>query len=153
MNKVFSTLALLLISAVSAVGQRPGSVQWSASAKPAAHAGDYVVALHAEVENGWHVYSAKQSAGGPLPLVIRVEQGAPFALDGTVTGSNPIQHHDASFNLDTEYFTGTFLLNIPVKSTTQGSGDIPLAVRFQMCSDTTCMPPRTIHLVAKVNAS
>ncbi|MEZ2346718.1 protein-disulfide reductase DsbD N-terminal domain-containing protein [Terriglobus sp. RCC_193] len=153
MNKVLSALTLLLISAVGAAAQRPGNVQWSASAKPAAHAGDYVVVLHAEVENGWHVYSAKQSPGGPLPLVIRVEQGTPFSLDGAITGSNPVQHHDASFNLDTEYFMGTFLLNVPVKSTTQGSGEIPLAVRFQMCSDTTCMPPRTIHLVAKVNAS
>lgn len=153
MKKVFSALALLLISAVGATAQRPGSVQWSASAKPAAHAGEYVVALHADVENGWHVYSTKQSPGGPLPLVIRVDQGAPFSLDGVITGSNPIQHHDASFNLDTEYYTGTFLLNIPVKSSNQGSGEIPLAIRFQMCSDTTCMPPRTIHLVAKVNAS
>lgn len=153
MREVLSALALLLVTAVSANAQRPGSVQWSASAKPSAHAGEYVVALHAEVENEWHVYSAKQAPGGPLPLVIRVEQGAPFLLDGAISGSNPIQHHDASFNLDTEYFTGTFLLNVPVKSTSQGSGDVPIAVRFQMCSDTTCMPPRTIHLVAKVNAS
>lgn len=153
MKKVLAALAVLLISTIGATAQRPGSVQWSASVKPSAHAGEYVVALHADVESGWHVYSAKQAPGGPLPLVIRVEQGAPFSLDGAITGSNPIQHHDASFNLDTEYFTGTFLLNVPVKSTAQGPGDVPLAVRFQMCSDTTCMPPRTIHLVAKVNAS
>jgi thiol:disulfide interchange protein DsbD len=80
-----------------------------------------------------------------------MDQGAPYALSGAITGSKPTKHHDASFNLDTEYFTDAFLLNVPVKATANGSGEVPIAVRFQMCSDTICMPPRTVHLVAKVS--
>ncbi len=146
-------LSLLLLTSLGASAQLPGTVQWNASAHPGTRAGEFVVTLHADVEKGWHVYATTQSPGGPIPLVVRVEQNAPFALSGSISGSTPIKHHDASFNLDTEYFTGTFSLNVPVKAASTGTTAIPLAVRFQMCSETTCMPPKTIHLQAKVSAS
>jgi len=139
------------MASLPAVAQRPGTTQWSATAQQTNNTGEYVVALKGVVEKGWHVYSTTQPDGGPLPLVIRVDQGAPYALSGTITGSKPIKHHDASFNLDTEYFTDAFLLNVPVKATSNTAPEVPIAVRFQMCSDTTCMPPRTVHLVAKVS--
>ncbi|HEY9137344.1 MAG TPA: protein-disulfide reductase DsbD domain-containing protein [Terriglobus sp.] len=150
MKKTVTALSLLMAS-LPALAQQPGSTQWSASAQRSSKPGEYVVALKGVVEKGWHVYGTTQSDGGPLPLVIRVDQGAPYALSGAITGSKPTKHHDASFNLDTEYFTDAFLLNVPVKTTANGSDEVPIAIRFQMCSDTICMPPRTVHLVAKVS--
>lgn len=149
--KTHVQVALLLLAPLALFAQRPGTTQWTASAQAASTPGEYVVALHGTVEKGWHVYSTKQADGGPLPLVIRVDQGAPFALNGALSGTQPMKHHDAGFNLDTEYFTDTFVVNVPVKGTANTTGEVPLAVRFQMCSDTTCMPPRTVHLVAKVS--
>lgn len=147
-------LAILLLFAGAAYSQKPGSVQWSLTQKPAAHADARTLTLHAEIEKGWHVYGITQQAGGPLPLVLRVDANAPYEINGTVAGSVPQKHKDSSFNLTTEYFTDAFSLEIPLKQTAPSqSNDVPLAVRFQMCSDTTCMPPRTIHLVAKGNAS
>ena len=149
--KVLTIAATLLLTSVTALAQRPGTTQWVASAKSASAPGEYIVTLHGVVENGWHVYSARQVDGGPLPLVIRVDQNAPYALSGALSGTQPTKHHDTSFNLDTEYFTDDFVVNVPVKATANETGEVPLAVRFQMCSDTTCMPPRTVHLVAKIS--
>lgn len=143
--------ASVLTAAIAAYAQAPGTVQWSASA---AHSGDgsLVVALKADVEKGWHIYAPTQPAGGPMPLVIRIEPGAPYELTGKIEGTAATKQHDASFNLDTEFYTGSFTLRLPVRTAEKGSGDIPLSVRYQMCSETTCMPPKTIHLVAKGNA-
>ena len=150
MKKLVLALSLVMTS-LPVLAQQPGTTQWSASAQQGSKPGEYIVALKGVVEKGWHVYGTTQSETGPLPLVIRVDQGAPYALSGAITGSKPTRHHDASFNLDTEYFTDAFLLNVPVKANASATDAVPIAVRFQMCSDTTCMPPRTVHLVAKVS--
>lgn len=147
-------LFLFLLFTTAASAQKPGTVQWSLTQKPASQAEARILTLHAEIEKGWHVYGITQQSGGPLPLVLRVESNAPYEINGSITGTTPQKHKDNSFNLTTEYFTDTFSLDIPLKQTAPSqSSDVPLAVRFQMCSDTTCMPPRTIHLVAKGNAS
>lgn len=142
-------LALLMpsLALFSVQAQAPGSVKWTASATHGPDS-EYVVSINADIQQGWHIYSATQPAGGPLPLVIKVEPSTPFELGGKIDGTKPTRHHDASFDLDTEFYTNTFSLKIPVKSTGASSGDVPISVRYQMCSDTICMPPKTIHLVA-----
>ena len=141
-------LPLLFVAIAQA--QLPGTVHWSLSQTPGSKADERVLTLHGDVQKGWHVYGLTQGPGGPMPLVLKMEPGAPFQVSGAITGTVPEKHQDASFNLATEYFTGAFLLHVPVKQTgTVQDGGVPLAVRFQMCSDTTCMPPRTVHLVAK----
>jgi DsbC/DsbD-like thiol-disulfide interchange protein len=148
-------LALLFPLALSlgAQAQLPGTTQWNASLleqgthKPGA---PLLVAIDAKVQDGWHVYAASQAPGGPTPLSVKIEPDAPYQLAGPLLGTTPTKHHDASFDLDTQFYTGSFHLQLPV-SATAASGSVPIAVRYQMCSDTTCMPPKTVHLVAEAD--
>ena len=143
------TLFFTLLFASTAYAQQPGTVHWTLTQKPSSHASERTLTLHADIEKGWHIYGTTQQAGGPMPLVLRLEPNTPYQLAGAITGTAPQHHQDTSFNLTTEYFTDAFSLDIPVKQTAPAQdSNVPLAVRFQMCSDTTCMPPRTIHLVA-----
>ena len=86
-----------------------------------------------------------------LPLVVRIEPNAPYQVAGKIDGTVPRKHHDPSFDLDTEFYTGSFMLRVTIKPLAQDApvAAVPLAVRYQMCSDTTCLPPKTVHLVAK----
>lgn len=150
--RAYAMLAGALCSLTSSgFGQPPAVVQWSASAEPGAGTQAHLlVRVNAVIPKGWHVYGIKQLPGGPIPLVIRIDQGAPYEISGIPQGTTPQKHHDASFDLDTEYFTDSVELSLPVKATSSETNtSIPLSVRFQMCSDTTCLPPRTIHLIAK----
>jgi hypothetical protein len=126
-------------------------VQWSASAQPASN-GVVVVNVAAQIEKGWHIYAQTQPAGGPIPLRIGIEAGAPYELAGVVNGTKPLKHHDASFDLDTEFFTDSFALKVPVKTNADVLQNVLITVRFQMCSDTTCMPPKTVHLAASLKS-
>ena len=132
--------------------QQTANVQWHASAQIGANTQERLVRLDAVIPTGWHVYGITQSEGGPTPLVIRIEKGAPFEISGVPHGTLPQRHHDASFDLDTEYLTQSLELDIPIRVVSSAStSDIPLSVRYQMCSDSICLPPKTIHLIAKSN--
>lgn len=149
--RAYAMLAGALCSLTSSgFGPPPPVVQWDVSAQPGANPQARIVRLSAVIPKGWHVYGIKQLPGGPTPLVIRIDQGASYEISGIPQGTTPQKHHDASFDLDTEYFTDSVELSFPVKATSSETNtSIPLSVRFQMCSDTTCLPPRTIHLIAK----
>ncbi len=132
------------------LAQPQAVVEWSAFTQSGAGSQARLVRLNAVIPKGWHVYGINQLPGGPIPLVIRIDQGAPYEIGGTPQGTTPQKHHDASFDLDTEYFTDSVDLSFPVKAASpETNTSVPLSIRFQMCSDTTCLPPRTIHLIAK----
>jgi Disulphide bond corrector protein DsbC len=150
----FRSCALTIVGlcslAAAGSAQPPASVQWHASATHEANRQELLVRLGAEIPKGWHVYGITQVQGGPLPLVIRVEPGASYEILGKPQGTVPQKHHDASFDLDTEFYTDSLELKVLVRATKyEATPDVPLAVRFQMCSDTTCLPPKTVHLLAK----
>jgi len=147
MKKIVMLLSLL--PTVAAMSQAPGTVQWAATAQTSpGHDGVLTVNVTAQIEKGWHIYAQTQAPEGPIPLRIAVEAGAPYELAGAITGTTPIVHHDPSFDLDTQLYTNSFFLKVPVKATGAVQASVPLTVRFQMCSDTTCMPAKTIHLLA-----
>lgn len=149
--KIYAILVSGLFSlACVGLGESPTAIQWSASTQRGIDVQSCFVRLRAVIPKGWHVYGIGQLPGGPIPLLIRIEQGASYEIRGKPQGTTPQKHHDASFDLDTEYFTDSVEFNFPVRATGyEHNINVPLSVRFQMCSDTTCVPPRTIHLVAK----
>jgi DsbC/DsbD-like thiol-disulfide interchange protein len=140
-------LTLLLGAPGFGLAQAPGAAKWETSLQPARLQGVLVVDVTAQIEKGWHIYALSQPPGGPTPLRIGVEPGAPYELAGSITGTAPMRHHDPSFDLETQFYSDSFTLKVPVKATSGSATKVPLAVRFQMCSETVCMPPRTVHLV------
>ena len=110
-------LVLLFTGSASCLGQAPGTATWQAKAQPASKQGIAVVNLTAHIEKGWHIYAQSQPPGGPNPLRVTLEQGSAYELTGSITGTVPQKHHDASFDLETEFYTDAFTLKVPVKAT------------------------------------
>lgn len=134
------------------------TVQWTASAKRDPADVDVhraILEISAVVPEGWHVYALNQAPGGPTPLRVTIEEGAAARITGAVTGSSPEKRHDPSFDLDTEFYSRAFTLNFPVQSrrSLAASPSLPLSVRFQLCSERECQPPKTIHLLASIDAT
>jgi hypothetical protein len=150
--KLITLTTVLLIAFASGVAQVPGTAKWAATAQSSNKQGVSVVDVTAQIEKCWHIYAQSQSAGDPLPLRIAVEPGSPYELAGSITGTVPQKHHDVSFDLETQFYTDSFTLEVPVKAKPVAATSVPLAIRFQMCSETTCMPPRTVHVIAASTA-
>lgn len=142
---------LCITTAASSQSGPPQPVQWKASLAsivPVKPGTPTAIDLSGVVEQGWHVYALTQPADGPIPLRISLDENDVAQIHGETSGTKPIQHHDTSFQLETRFYQGAFTLHVPVevKHPQAGKQVIPLSVRFQACSDRTCLPPRTVHL-------
>jgi thiol:disulfide interchange protein len=146
-------LLVFLCASTALLAQSPGSnhVNWTlefsqASASPGARV---LGTLHAKIDPGWHLYSLStppppiattvQLAENPIFRVVRILQAA------------PILKFDPNFNAKTETFEGetAFLLELEVKKeATSGTATIIATPRYQTCSDTSCIPPKTKNVEA-----
>ncbi|MHB1327855.1 MAG: protein-disulfide reductase DsbD domain-containing protein [Gemmatimonadales bacterium] len=143
---------LALVGVTSAMAQAPDPVRWSVAVVPT-RGGDAAVvtlAVTASIEPGWKVYSLTQTAGGPFPL--RIAPGAEsVSLAGTVTGPAPSVQETSAFGIPVEVYGGQPRFVVPVRVGPGGSStEAALKVRYQACTETTCLPPRTTTVVAQL---
>jgi len=109
--------------------------------------------VKADIQDGWHVYGMNQAPEGPTPLHIAVDDNDIVQSAGAIFGTKSIKQRDASFGLDTETYTGSFVLHLPVQVKPQAatsSQSVPVSIRFQSCNDRICLPPKTVHLAVPV---
>jgi hypothetical protein len=135
---------LLLAFCGAAVAQTADPrVDWAAS-----WSNPTTLELTGHVENGWHVYALTQQPGGPIPLRVSIDDNPVAGLAGDPSGSTPESRLDPSFNLQTEFYTNSFAVHVPIRlKIDSGTGKlIPVRIRFQTCSARECKPPKTIQL-------
>ena len=144
-------LAVIVLLAAAAFGQNP--TKWTLESDwkgKDVKAGEAVKAvLKTEVEPGWHLYSLDQPKGGPIATTIKVAEGSQYEISGKIETPAPKVQPDPNFIVDgkaleTEFFVDRASFTIPLKALANASGDsITIDVRFQLCNDTFCLPPRT----------
>lgn len=152
-----SIVPLFLLTAGVCFAATPSPVAWSFQAPQAIKAGDLVQGkLTAKVNEGWHVYSITQKPGGPIRTTISLATDQPFKLDGQIEGPKPKRIMDPNFNMETELHDGVIDYKVPIRAGMDGvNGPQPIriAVRFQTCNDTQCLPPRTVKLEQTISLS
>ncbi len=149
MRRIFLFLALVLSAPVfraEAQSEKFNHVQWKltfdqSSAAPGA---TILGKLEATIEPEWHMYSLT-TPPGPIPTTI-TPSDSPAIERFTIFQPPPIRKFDPNFNADTETYEGTqvFLARIELKKDLP-PGPVKLAFtpRYQTCSGTSCIPPRT----------
>ena len=99
------------------------------------------------------MYSLTQKPGGPIPMSVTVALGEPFVLAGAIKGPKPEIQSDATLDVPIELYSGTAEFPVPLKLTVTGAGAVlqgRITTRYQVCSDTTCLPPRNIALPVRL---
>ena len=108
--------------------------------------------LRAEVESGWHLYATDQPAGGPVPTTIKITEGKLYKLDGDIASPQPKVKADPNFQVDgkpleTKFFEQSARFTVPVSATADTQAeDLSFDVRFQLCNDTFCLPPKILRI-------
>ncbi len=150
----------LLVALAQAAGTQvaPAPVTWTlATAEPARalRPGDrFAVTVRGEVERGWYVYDLTQPAGGPTALRITLPPGQPFATAGSVTGPEPKRAWDPAFEIQSAKHDGTASFTLPLRVAAgagPGQATLQVQVRYQACSDTLCLRPKTETLSLPVD--
>jgi len=144
----------VLCQLAGASGAPAAKARFSAVVAPAqVRRGETVeLRLHADVDEGWHIYAPTSNPDGGVPTAATLEKGGPFAAAGKLTGPSPEKHAVEGLNLEVEYYPGDVDLVLPVrvaKDTALGRTKVPATVKFMTCSDTSCSPPTE----AKVSAA
>jgi thiol:disulfide interchange protein len=145
-------LALLALPGASraAWGGAPDPVAWTARVQPAdARAGEGAqVVLSATISGAWHMYSLTQPAGGPNPTKIALAPGKALVAAGKAVQPPPKREHDPNFNIEVELYSGGVAFGIPVKIAPgpAGARKAAVTVRYQVCNDRTCLPPKTLDV-------
>jgi hypothetical protein len=153
------TSALLLavgLGGASLAESPDGIVRWAASFDQqgiARRGGTAILNVSGEVIEGWHVYALAQPSGGPTALRITLGSNSVARLAGAPSGTAPEEKHDPSFDLDTRFYRHSFVLHVPIsvkRRAEPGTQAIPVDIRFQGCSESECLPPKTIRLSVPV---
>ncbi len=103
--------------------------------------------LLAEIEPGWHLYSLKQADAGPIATTVKLPEDSLFEINGEVTTPKPITEFDPNFEIDTSFFKDNANFTVPLL--TRGDAkesDLKVDVRFQLCNDRLCLPPKTVRV-------
>ena len=113
--------------------------------------GTLQASLKGVLEPGWHIYSPT-TPPGPIPSTITL---VPSPALGKVTlyQPQPLRKFDPNFNADTETFDKevTFILRAEVnREAPPGPLEVTAQMRYQMCDDRQCLPPRTKTATATV---
>jgi len=141
----------------SVAAQTP--VVWTTrTSKAALHAGSIThVALSASIAPGWYIYSLTQGKGGPFPLRITVPADQPFVLAGGVGAPAPDVRFDNNFKIDVETYSDSVTFRVPLKLAASAATDgatvattAAIAVRYQACNATVCLPPQSVALHARI---
>ncbi|MEO5923827.1 MAG: protein-disulfide reductase DsbD domain-containing protein [Bryobacteraceae bacterium] len=126
-------------------GARLDPVRWTLLSDTVANppGSTVVLRLTATIEPTWHLYSLTNSDQGPFPTTVE------FA-DAGVTKTRifqPTPQHriDRALGLDAEIFEDkvvVFILASLNQNLKQGAHDLTVKVRYSVCDDRRCLPPR-----------
>lgn len=147
-------LSLLLIFAEQTAGQSPVSWELKTSNAVAHKPGDKLSAqITATIDPGWHLYSITQGPGGPNPTKITLAEGQSFKIEGKIISPKPVIKLDQNFKIKTETHSKSAIFTVPLVvavNAAAGTQSLQINVRFQVCTETTCLPPTTVKLNASV---
>jgi thiol:disulfide interchange protein DsbD len=147
-----SIIFCLALAVAGAYAQNP--VSWSlGGAKPVKAGAKFEVRLTADISGGWYLYSLTQPPGGPNATRIAVVSEPTFKTAGAIKAPPPKVKFDENFGINTESYAGKVTFTIPLQVAADAlTGKQTLAVnaRFQVCNETTCLPPRTVKVEASI---
>lgn len=144
----FVLIGALVGAPATVSAQAPNPVTWSARVKTTANPGTTVpIAISAQIERGWHVYSLTQPKGGPTPLRFSIADASIGAVAGNPRGPKPRVETQSAFDVPVELYdegTNTFTVPFAVNADAP-NGRKPLVIRatWQACSPSICLLPRS----------
>ncbi len=146
--KKLTLLFVALFTFFGASAQQQNPITWVASYKTiSATEGEIIITP--KVEKGWHSYSQKVTADGPVPTTFTFPASKQYTLIGKVEETNVHEEFDKAF--DAKIFVVTEKSEFKQKiKFAKGGFAVAFKIEFMCCNDQMCLPPKTNELSVKV---
>ncbi len=143
MKSLFSFLIVLFLSFTS-VAQDP--VKWSATYKSISDT-EGEIHITAAIDKGWHTYSQKETADGPIPTSFTFEESKNYTKVDSTTESEAHEALVPAFGASVLMFSekASFVQKVKLKS--KAGFPIKFKVEYMCCDNTMCLPPKTVDLM------
>ena len=135
MKRFFTAFIFLMTTLAWA---QPQAVTWSTSYENTDE--HTVITVHAEIEEGWHLYSQNLDEGGPIPTSFVLEDDSSFTIVGGWTEGEPHVEFDPNFDMDLAYFSDSADFTIKLFPT-EKEFTVKGELEFMVCNDEMCLPP------------
>ena len=115
MKRILTLFAVVFATVLFA---QPQPVKWSTSYEVQ---DPYIkVIVHADIEEGWHLYSQNLADGGPIPTSFYLDTSSAFAPLGSWSEGEPHVEYDPNFEMDLAFFSESadFTILLEPKETT-----------------------------------
>ena len=150
MRKSILYLPFLLLLYHSSNGQST-PVFWSFGSKKVAD-NRYKIALSADVQSPWHIYSQHTPDGGPVPTKITFNKNPLVIVESEVTESGKkVTKYEDVFDVNVIYFEGVVDFIQIVKLKTKAKTTITGKIEFMICNDQQCLPPAEVPFSIPLN--
>lgn len=150
-NRIHSLALLLMavmLSAVSAMAQRPVNVKWTTEVQTVS-ATSGIIKWTADINAGWHIYGLSIPSQGdavtPPPTEITVDEGCKVVFDGDIVASpEATVHYDEGMCLNIPIWEGkvVFTRKFHLPDNVKGAV-ISGKIRYMACLADACTPPTT----------
>lgn len=147
MKKIFGIfVCLFAFLGVKSQGQNP--IVWQAVYKSISAAEGEII-ITPKVEKGWHSYSQKVTADGPVPTTFKFTESKQYTLVGKVEETNVHEEFDKAFDAKIFVVTDKSEFRQKIKLVSKTGATIAFKVEFMCCNDMMCLPPKTVDLSVK----
>ena len=111
------------------------------------------IQVSAEIEPGWHLYSAETPKdAGPIPIGFEIQKNRFVKLKMPfVEKTKAIKKFDANFDSDVYIFEDKFLGEFKVK--TKKDTTLSMTVTYMICNEVMCLPPIDETLAIKLDTN
>ncbi len=135
-------IPLLLASMITAKAQSFNPVQVVFGSKMQA-GGLVVIYMKATIDEGWHIYSVNQKAGGPQKTTFEFLKSPDYESVGKVTEPKPESKYDQVFGMQADYFTHEVKFQQAVRIKKDGAV-IKVKMTYMACNNKQCLSPKEL---------
>lgn len=144
MKRILSFIVTLFSFAAFA---QTNPVSWQASYKAISKTEGEIM-VTAIIEKGWHTYSQRTVADGPIATSFTFTPSKGVSLEGKTQESKPHEEYVKAFEAKISVFTDKAEFRQKVKHNGK-PGTVAVKVEYMCCNDVMCLPPKTVELSVK----
>ncbi|MCR4828799.1 MAG: thioredoxin family protein [Bacteroidales bacterium] len=136
----------------AAFGQIQNPAHWSFKVKELS-AQQVELQFVLKLDDGWHIYSQKSDANGPIPMEYTFDENAAYKRVGGVVEPKPHEEMDDVFNCMVRSFSGKATFRQKIDRKTADAFTVTGSMYYQLCNDGSCIAPDDTPFSFKVPAA
>ncbi|WP_338839713.1 protein-disulfide reductase DsbD family protein [Flavobacterium ginsenosidimutans] len=110
----------------------------------------YELSITAQIDKGWHMYSQKVPANGPMPTSFVFAKSKNYAAKGGIVEPDGHEIDDPIFNMRIKLFETKAVFTQKIERKNSDAFKVKAAIEFMVCNDQSCLPPSEREFVFEI---